>query len=518
MNRSIALMDHLAEVHITEGLEQHADEIQMRASMLHSHLESAATALTHLKTISKLEVTPSHDDTDDEDDEAQILLRKTDDLLSQIRSAKVVSSKAIRQLEELKSRALTLDQTTSPAIEQTQLSVSDISSSIRATGVSVSQLLNEEGRTIPLAYSEITSAIFSGGTPFSNLTSKTTSAMAQLQTVYSLTSSLTQTVEIPTPAPPPPWQLLAQKIRDEAAASVAHEAEFFQMKREVQDRNAALAMRDKIVEEMTVKVEVLEKRAGETGGRREQVRELETALQAARTKEKDFSSKLSELQKELRSLEDERQKWKKDPTTLTATVTQSAQGTGTDLPLSALTTAHIQLLKSQISTLESTIRYLRREVHAQHIDSSLAFLSEPLIQPKAPDQSLLQTEARDVLKEMLHLVTQPENQLMKLKVPQRDERLKWRPAKETAAWQTSRLTEEWEGWREWKDDLTQRATNRIKPNREPNSEKGPKDVLAKLQIKLPHIEGAVKGVTKEVRILSPREWEDIEAIAGVEAT
>lgn len=511
-------MDHLAEVHITEGLEQHADEIQMRASMLHSHLESASTALTQVKAISQLENMPSHDDDDDEDDEAQMVLRKIDGLLSQIRSAKVVSSKAVRQLEELKSRSLTLDQTTSPAIEQTQLSVSEISGSIRATGNSLTKLLNEEGRTIPLTLSELNSAVFSDGTPFSRLTSTATRAAAQLQTFYGMTSSLTQTVEIPTPPSPPPWQLLAQKLRDEAAASMAHEAEFIQIKKDVQDRNAALAMRDKIVEEMTVKVEVLEKRAGESGGRREQVRELETALQAARAKEKDAASTLLELRKELRSLEDERQKWKKDPRTLTATVVKSAQATGADLPLSAFTTAHIQLLKSQISTLESTIRYLRRAVHAHHIDLSLAFLHEPLIQPRGPVESLLQTEARDVLKEMLHHVTQPENQLPKLKVPPQDERLKWRPAKETASWQASRLTEEWEGWREWKDDLAERARNKTKPNQEPNSEKRPKDVLAKLQVKVPHIGGVVKGITKEVRILSPGEWEDIESIVGVEPT
>ena len=510
-------MDHLAEVHITEGLEQHADEIQMRASMLHSHLESAATGLTQVKAISQLEIMPSRDDADNEDDEAQMVLRKIDDLLSQIRSAKVVSSKAIRQLEELKSRALTLDQTTSPAIEQTQLSVSEISGSVRATGISVIQLMNEEGRTLPLTFSEMNSAVFSDGTPFSRLTSKATSAVAQLQSFYGMTSSLTQTVEIPTPPSPPPWQLLAQKLRDEAAASVAHEAEFIQIKKDVQDRNAALAMRDKIVEEMTVKVEVLEKRAGESSGRREQVRELESALQAARIKEKDFASTLMGLRKEVRSLEDERQKWKKDPTTLTATAVKSAQATGADLPLSAFTTAHIQLLKSQISTLESTVRYLRRAVHAQHIDSSLAFLREPLIQPRGPVESLLQTEARDVLKEMLHHVTQPENQLLKLKVPPRDERLKWRPAKETAEWQASRLTEEWEGWREWKDDLAQRAKSKITPTQELNSER-PKDVLAKLQIRLPHIEGAGKGTTKEIRILSPGEWEGIESIVGVEAT
>ena len=511
-------MTHLAEVHFTESLDQHADDIEMRAYMLQSHLESAVSSLSNVKSMPQFRMISNSEDVEDDDNEVQDLLLKTDDIISQIRSAKVTSSKAIRHLEELKSRSLTLDQTTIPAMEKLQISTSELALSARTIGLSVTQLLNEEGRTAPFTYSELYAAMSLDNLPFSGLASKMTNTMAQLQAFCNLTSNLAQTVEIPSPPPPPPWQLLAQKLRDQAAASITREDEFIQAKNEIQERSAALAMRDKILEEMTVKVEVLEKRVGESGGRKDHVKQLETALQAAKATEKELLSKLEELRRDLRSLEAEREQWRKAPMAPVATAADLTRGSTVSTTPSVSSLAQIRLLKTEISTLESTIRYLRNQAHTLHFHSTLAFLNEPLIPPQPPAHSLIQIEARDALKEMLHLVTQPENQLVKFAVSERGERLKWRPAKDTAAWRTSRLREEWEGWRGWKDDLSKRYTQGNRPDQENKAVSGPRKTLARLNARLPNVGSTVKGAAKEVRILNPGEWEDVLAIAGVEAT
>jgi dynactin 1 len=46
LQRTIALMSHLAEVHISAGLASYADDVHMRTLVMQSHLESAAAALT----------------------------------------------------------------------------------------------------------------------------------------------------------------------------------------------------------------------------------------------------------------------------------------------------------------------------------------------------------------------------------------------------------------------------------------------------------------------------------------
>ena len=502
-------MTHLLEIHIPEGLEQRAQDIHVRALMLQSHLEGAAIALSHAKFMAQDHIPSARADEEEDDEHARTFLRKADDLVSQMRSAKVASSKAIRNLEELKARSLTLDQSTLLPIEQTQSSASELASSSRDVGFSVSQLLNEEGRNTPFTYTEIMSAISnSDNSPFSSMAAKLATTVTHVQTFSALTNNFNQTVEIPSPPGPPPWQLLAQKLKEEAAASSAHEIELTRLRDEMADNNTALAMREKVVEEMSVKVEVLEKRINESGGRRERMRELEIAADNARSKEKELSTQLARLQQELRTLEDERETLKKSAATVPAALTN---GNSTQSPPSANTVLQIQDLKSRISTLESTIRYLRRQTHSQSINASLSFLSEPLIPPSLPSQTLLQTEARDVLKEMLDLVTQSENQMVKLTVPRKEERLKWRPVRETTGWQYERMREEWEGWREWSHSVSRRAGARKKTR----DGEGRGDVLAQLQMQLPEMNGLMKGAPRQVRIVRPEEWEDAEGMIGV---
>ena len=203
-------MAHLGEIHISEGLERYADDIHMRASMIQSYLENTAAALSQVKSMSQTKVAPTGEE-DEYDHEMQDFLRKTDSLIMQIRSAKVVASKAIRQLE---SRFLTLDQSTLPIIVQSQNSASDLASSARNVGLSLFRLLNEEGRNTPFTYSEIALAISSSDIqPLSLLSSKFHTATTQMHSFYSLTSSLAHTVEFSSPSAPPPWQVLAQNMR-----------------------------------------------------------------------------------------------------------------------------------------------------------------------------------------------------------------------------------------------------------------------------------------------------------------
>lgn len=504
-------MTHLAEVHISDGLDQWAQDIHVRALMLQSHLEAAATAISHTKSMAQNNI-PLIGEDEEEDEHAHTFLRKADDLVSQMRSAKVTSSKAIRNLEELKARSLTLDQSNLPVIEQTQSSASDLTLSSCDVGLSIAKILNEEGRNTPFTYEEIISATStSGNNPFSSVTTKLATAVTQVQTFSALTNNFNQAVEIPSPPGPPPWQLLAQKLKEEAAASTAHEVELGSLKDEMADKNATLALREKLAEEMSVKVEVLEKRVNESGGRREKMRELELAAENARSKEKELSSRVALLQQDLKTLEDERDMLKKSAAHAPAAV---VNGIPAQSAPSATTLIQIQDLKSQILTLESTIRHLRRQAHTQNLNSSLSFLSEPLTPPSTPSQTLLQTEARDVLKEMLELVTRPQNHTVKLTVPKKEDRLKWRPARDTTGWQYERMKEEWEGWKEWSHSVSRRGNERAAMRRKRRDEAGRENALAKLHIKSPDTEVLVKGAPQPVEIVGPEEWEDAKGMEG----
>ncbi len=487
LQRSIALMEHLAEIHISEDLEHYADDVNLRAQMMQSYLENTATALTHIKSISATEVPPPSEENEEQNTGYEEFLHKIDSLVSQTRSAKIISSKAIRQLEDMKSRSLTLDPSTLNTVETAQSATSELAASTHSTGSSIIKILHEEGRNAPITPQELLQSI-TNLSSFPSISSKIHSTLGHLQTFYNLTSSLTQTVEFPSPPPPPPWKILAQKMRAATADTAARETELGRLKDEVAEKNTTLAMREKFAEELSVKVEVLEKRVVESGGRREKVRELETELESAKTEEKTLVGKLSDLQTELRTLESEREKWKLSPQTKQPTLHP-----GPNPPSSPSTLQKIASLTAEITTLHSTIRYLRSAHHAHTLSSAHTYLSTPLA-PPLPTPPPIRQEAKAVLSEMLHLVAQPHHKLVTLRARERGERLKWRPVRETSVWQVGTLREEWAEWAEWRDDVAKRVGGGRKGGG------GVKE--ATLQMGLPQ----KLGMEAEVKIVRGEEW------------
>ena len=502
-------MEHLAEVHITEDLEHYADDVNMRALMMQSNLENAAAALSHLKTIAEARVSLANAD-DEEHGAYDEFIRKIDSLISQTRSAKVISSKAIRQLEDLKSRSLTLEPSTAPTVEIMQNATSDLASSVRSVGIAILRNLHEEGRTVPVTYEELVAQA-----SFPSLFSKLQSATGHLQIFYNLTSSLPQAVEFPSPPPPPPWKILAQNMRDATADMAARELELARLKDEVVEKNTAIAMREKAAEEMSVKIEVLEKRVGESGGRREKVRELEAMIEAARWKENDLVTKLAQAQGELRNLEAEREKWKQAPKLAPTT----PNGQATIAPsTSQASLREIDSLKAEIKTLQSSIRYVRSATHKQTLSTAYEFLSTPITRIEAPPP-LIETEAKDLLKEMLNLVCDTDNRTVRLQPREKGDRLRWRPSRETSQWKVQKQKEEWEEWRSWRDNVAKKSARdkrereRIREARNKTTDKK-RETLATLQIQLPEKIHTLQPVT----IVRPGEWEGVEKALGLKAS
>ncbi|KAL9132097.1 MAG: hypothetical protein Q9217_000133 [Psora testacea] len=512
LQRSIALMSHLAEVHIKDDLEHYPDQILTRASVMQSHLENAATTLAHLK--SRLEGFISLFDAKEisDDSEHHEVLTKLDTLILQSRSAKVVSGKAIRQLEDLKSRSLTLDPSTLNVVEQVQDSTSDFAFYARSFGASVLKSLAGGTQETSSGHAGISNALSSSALPLSSLFSKIQSASSYLQMFYHLTNNLSQTVEFPSPPPPPPWELLAQRMRAETADLAAREAELDRLKDEVSEKNTTMAIKDRIVEELSVKVEVLEKRVGESGGWRERVRELETAAEAAKMKEKDFISKLSHLHIEIEKLEAERETWKQASKSQLPNAQSGQLAPAVEATSAARSIRQIECLRSEISALQSCVRYLRSAQYNTLISASQTDLSTPLTSP-APQPSPLETEARDVLKEMLHLVSQPTSYPIKLHPRPKEDRLRWHPARETSMWQAQRQQEEWEEWREWRDVIAKRTLQAIKEDQRKAEIRPRCKTLAGAQLRLP---GKCQG--GKVQIAKPSELDEVQHALGVGAS
>lgn len=505
LSRSVALMTHLAEVHITDSIERYADDVHARALVMQGQLESTLMAFSHTKAIAEAGISSSGTDEGDEDPDTLELGRKSDMLVSQMRSAKVIVGKAIRHLDDMQSRSLTLDQGALPSIEQSQASIVALSDNTLSLGRSIAKLLSDESRSAGLTAQGLTSAMASSAFSFSSLANKIQNTTTHLQTFHNLTASLNHTVEFTPPSQPPPWQLLAQKLASETITSAFHELEVSRLGDESREKSTALALRNKTVEELNVKLETLEKRASESGGRRERVRELEDVVEAAKQRDIELTNTVNRLRSERDDLRSQRASWTSSSAGPPDKSTAVDAPTGAREVTSEASLLRIAALESEIKTLEAAVRHLRSTSYTHNLSSAHDFLSQPLIPRPSPQQQrarLKQSEAKSIVSELLRLAVDPANGVPRLRERKKEERLTWRPVRETCKWQVGRAREEWEEWREWRDDFAGKKRERV------GSKKS-----SRLKTEVPFVgTGTVKDVAGQVRIAGVEGGENVSTI------
>lgn len=464
LSRTVSLITHLAEVHINDDLEHHADDIYARALVMQGQLESSLLALSHIKNMAERKVAPPNTEEEDEEDvDMQDFNRKAESFISQMRSAKAVATKTIRQLDDMRSRSLTLDRTALVTIERSQASVVDLSDSTYDYGRSISRYLNEESHSDILTARDLSSTLSSTDPSISSLITKVQTATSHLQSLHTLSANLTHVVEFPPSSHPPPWQALAHKLAAEIITSASLETDLVRLQDEARDRSTALALRDKSLEELNVKLETLEKRAAESGVRRERVRELENVMEAAKARELQLVATINRLRAERNDLRSQREtslEKKKafagvDGAPADAEKRETVQTTTSEASL-----ARIEALEAEISHQEAAIRHLRSLSHARSLSTERnGFLLAPLIPRHSPQEqraALRKAEAKSIVSEMLRLATDPANGVVRLRERRKEERLGWRSVRETARWQVERRECGWEEWREWVEGLAGR--------------------------------------------------------------
>ncbi|KAI4100737.1 MAG: hypothetical protein LQ339_005415 [Xanthoria mediterranea] len=507
LSRYMALMTHLAEVHITDSIEHYADDVHARALAMQGQLESTLVAFSHTKAMVEAEIPSSGADEGEEDVESLELGRLSDMLVSQIRSAKVIAGKAVRHLDDMHSGSLTLSRGALPSIEQSQASIAALSDNTLTLGRSIARLLSEESRSASLTAQDLSSFMASSTISISSLGNKIQNVSSHLQTFHNLTASLNHTVEFTPPTQPPPWQLLAQKLASETITSASHEVEVSRLSDESREKSTALALRDKTVEELNVKLETLEKRASEFGGRRERVRELENVVEAAKQRDIELTNTVNRLRSERDDLRSQRQSW------TSSSAGPSDKSTAVDVPIGAgeatseASLHRIAALESEIQTLEAAVRHLRSTSYTHNLSSAHDFLNKPLIPQPSPQQQrarLKQSEGKSIVSELLRVAVDPANGVPKLRERKKEERLSWRPVRETCRWQVGRAREEWEGWREWRDEFAGKKREQIRSKK-----------LSRLKTDGPFMGGMGKDdVSAQVRIAGVDGGEYVQPIAS----
>ncbi|KAI0878592.1 dynactin [Hypoxylon argillaceum] len=520
LQRSIALMTHLGEVHISQGLESFADEVQMKTMLMQSHLESAASAFGVTKEMVQRMV-PANGD---EDELAQHFARRADTVISQTRSAKVIVSKAVRSLEDLRARSLALTPDTLEVFESCEAASRELGEMSRVIGVDLHKLLAVEGRSEPFTYPEVqktvlntVSTTFSSSESdlFSSYLSKIRTLTNQVADLAAVCADLSQTQEFERS--PAPWIIRAQELKALKTIPVDAEEELRHVKEHYNQARREIALRDDNLSTATLRIETLEARMRDANAKASRMSDLEAQIVDVQSQVDRLNKDIEQQDREAKTLEADRDKWKKiaGDSRAYGDATDSA-GAKAGQERAVATAREMDALKNDIANLQAAVRYLREDNHRARLNDQPKYewLAEPLIKPipvTEQRKALVTAEGKDVLAELLDMAASA--RVYDLRSLPKD-KMAWRPARITPQYHAARLAEDFETWKSWETSVMQKTNVIVKQQpgrrRDLDSTKMRK-AAARLQIRLPDIDGKmIAGSRGEVQIVGSREWEGLQ--------
>ncbi|KYG41903.1 hypothetical protein M433DRAFT_114914 [Acidomyces richmondensis BFW] len=475
LQRSIAVMSHLAGLHVKDDLASHSDSLLARTQCLQSQLETSATALGLARSLIESNVKASANSEDEDEPESlshlALILNRAETLMSHARNAKVMAGKAQRSLADLQARSLTLEKVHTEIFDAAEAAAAEIAAYTRQAGEALQLLFGEEGRNEPFTTDEVAAALsrvaskaFSLPTPeagpFAALAMRIRGLTDMLADLASLATDLDNTVEFERA--PAPWVARADELKQKKITSIDTEAELYKALENLRARDVLIHEKENELEEQSLKIEMLDARLKDASKRTVRIVELERALNDARNDEKraradlsrvklDAEKHMERVREEMARLADEK---------------RQKRGSGIDLDDIAMGAGAQMTMKRfqrKVNNLESAIRYLQEENQRLRLpgpDSPLSarmklgwLHDEPLTKVKTEKrkhQETLQKEGKDVLLQMLNMAATPRFVDLS-KIP--ENKLAWRPAKETARWGVERGKEAWEGLRDWRRDV-----------------------------------------------------------------
>lgn len=452
-------MSHLAEIHIPPSIQYIADRNQTRIILTETYVDNTTTALSNIKTMVSKQLSQLG-----RDDDASSISRKWDDLIYWARSGKVVASKIIRVVEALKARSLSMQSEHVAAFELCQDEAEELSLYTQSLGEDLCILLHDESREEPIQYWELKDTIerttfsYFGKNPdksgdkdafsiaCSTLRSKISKMTTHLMELHDLTTDLTQTVEFERG--PAPWTLRAKEVMTSLTISAETEDKIRRLQTALHERASQLAIRDKNLDEASVKIELLEARSRDGALVAKRMAELERAVEGAKGRETALEEALA------RRAAGADTKPAADPA-------HSPTPAGAAILPGPEVVADLAALRHELEGLQAAVRYLRTDsLRARLLEGArfLPWLAVPLLlrsrsrsrsRPSGVPSAARASEARAVLLALLALVRGARVVDLCALAPAGGDKLAWRPEGRSSRAAVWRQREGWEavvGW------------------------------------------------------------------------
>ena len=486
LQRSIALLSHLAETLIPVETETYADETYMRSLLIQTYLDHTAASLSRLKVLLQGRIPILVEN----DEDGLFLFSKLETHITQARGLKVVIGKVTRSLDELRSRSLALSDDAAGPFGRTEEVAGELAGLTRQLGENVLLLISEEGRTEPFTYAEILrnmsetamsrgqpSAVNEGNDSLSSLGARLRTLAVYLEELSTHASDLAHTTEFERHSPP--WIARAEERKSNRSLLPDADEEIRRLRNELTEAFTALGVKDQTLEEQSLKVELLESRMRDASKKTSVVKQLEARFEEMQNKETELLGAVEKLTGEVQTVETERdelksrlERAKRASGTTGASI--SGEGVIMDSGISLATLHENETLRAEVASLQAAVRFLRDDnLRANFLDpysvqrstNMYSWLDSPLTQanPSKLDEGSLYkaAESRDVFTHLLKLTKESRIVDMQSTLPpDSTNHFSWRPMKSTFKFQVLQQRENFERWAEWKDDVASRVKER----------------------------------------------------------
>ncbi|KAL2155540.1 hypothetical protein VTH82DRAFT_282 [Thermothelomyces myriococcoides] len=463
LQRTIALMTHLSEVHISDDDDDSlADDMYMKASLMQTHLDSAAVAFAATEAMVKRVVAQ-----DKEEELAQHFSNRIENIVTQTRSAKVIAGKIVRALDDLMSRSLTLTFSASIPFGECEAATAELAEMARRIGLDLHEFLHEEGRTEPYTYSDVQSCVKKTASSafmsdeaeiFSTYLHKLRTVTAQVSELAAISTDLSRTREFVRG--PAPWLLRREEMQVLKTIPVEAEMEARRLKEELAEAKRTIAIRNEDLSTAQLRIETLESRMSDVKTKEWRIFELEEQLEAHETEISTLKQTIRKQDREVKTLENERDKWKQVASSSRRVVSGGSTDDDNDdsdakdgyvrcIAASLETERQLDNLRAELEELYATVHYLREDnIRARTKEqSSYDWLAEPVTKKRPPPaerrKNQVMSESRAVLGELVNMASKAKVYDM-TKLPAN--RVAWKPAKSTPQYHAAKQKEEFADW------------------------------------------------------------------------
>lgn len=534
LQRTIALMTHLGEVHISDDLESFADDVYMKTVMVQSHLESAAATFATLESMVQRIIPPQSE----EDELAQYFIRKADAVVTQTRSSKVIAGRTVKALEDMRMRSLALSPETKEVFARCEEVSQELAEMARNIGLDLHQLLHDEGRAEPHTYLEVQDrvrkSVFAATSTdesdlFVTYLNKLRALTSEVNDLSQLAADFTQTQEFERSTAP--WILRSQELKAVKTIPIDAEEELRHLKEEYSEARRAIAQREENLSTAMLKIETLESRMRDATAKANRITDLELQIEKAQGDAGSLKEDIEKQDRELKTLEADRDKWKKIAGDSRA-FSEAAAGTKAGKEMAVATAREMDTLKEEIASLQSAVRYLREDNRRARLTEQAGhdWLSEPLRRPapvREQRRALVVAEGKDVLGELVRMATSA--RVFDLGELPAD-KLAWRSARATPQYHAARQAEDLEAWRAWRDSVAHKGQvlagqqllhaqqlrgrdgGGVGSGGGFSARKARNAAAARMHVRLPDLQGKmIPGSGRgDVEIVGSREWEGLQ--------